>query len=86
MKKLVIGVHPNEGTMREPNPHVPWTPEEIADDTAAAREAGAAVVRFHARTATGAGTPGCRRWATFPWRAPCSAAASGTWYGSPTPG
>ncbi|GAA0997780.1 3-keto-5-aminohexanoate cleavage protein [Acrocarpospora macrocephala] len=53
MKKLVIGVHPNEGTMREPNPHVPWTPEEIADDTAAAREAGAAVVHFHARTATG---------------------------------
>lgn len=53
MKKLVIGVHPNENTMRDPNPHVPWTPEEIGTDVAACWEAGASVVHFHGRTPEG---------------------------------
>jgi 3-keto-5-aminohexanoate cleavage enzyme len=53
MKKLVIGVHPNENTMRKPNPHVPWTPEEIGADVAACCEVGASVVHFHGRTPEG---------------------------------
>ncbi|WP_330229585.1 3-keto-5-aminohexanoate cleavage protein [Nocardia sp. NBC_00508] len=53
MKKLIISVHPNEGAMRAPNPHVPWTADEIARDAAAARDAGAAMMHFHARTTDG---------------------------------
>ncbi|WP_051021816.1 3-keto-5-aminohexanoate cleavage protein [Nocardia araoensis] len=53
MRKLIISVHPNEGAMRTQNPHVPWTAEEIAQDAAAARAAGAAMMHFHARTADG---------------------------------
>lgn len=53
MKKLVIGVHPNENTMRDPNPNVPWSPEEIARDAAECRDAGASIMHFHARTPTG---------------------------------
>jgi uncharacterized protein (DUF849 family) len=47
--KVIIEVRCNEYTMRDRNPHVPWTPEEIAADAAACREAGASVVHFHAR-------------------------------------
>jgi 3-keto-5-aminohexanoate cleavage enzyme len=52
-KKLIIGVHPNENTGRLPNPHVPWTPEEIASEAAECRAAGASVMHFHGRTADG---------------------------------
>ncbi len=53
--KVIIEVRCNEYTMRDHNPNVPWTPEEIAADAAACREAGAAIVHFHARDrATGA--------------------------------
>jgi 3-keto-5-aminohexanoate cleavage enzyme len=52
-KPLVIGVHVNEGTLREPNPHVPWTPDEIAATAAAARAEGAALMHFHGRTPEG---------------------------------
>lgn len=52
-KKLIIGVHPNENTMREPNPNVPWTPEEIARDASACAEAGASLMHFHGRTPAG---------------------------------
>jgi 3-keto-5-aminohexanoate cleavage enzyme len=48
-KPLIIGVNVNEGTLREPNPHVPYTPGEIADVAAASECAGAAVMHFHAR-------------------------------------
>lgn len=54
MSKLVIGVHPNENTMRTPNKNVPWTPEEIATDVAECHAAGASVIHFHGRTAEGA--------------------------------
>jgi 3-keto-5-aminohexanoate cleavage enzyme len=47
--KVVIEVRCNEYTMRDRNPHVPWSPDEIAADAAACREAGASVVHFHAR-------------------------------------
>jgi uncharacterized protein (DUF849 family) len=53
--KVIIEVRCNEYTMRDRNPHVPWTPEEIATDAARCRDAGASVVHFHARDArTGA--------------------------------
>lgn len=54
MKKLIIEVRVNEYAMREGNPHVPWTAEELGRDAAAIREAGAAVVHFHAREDDGA--------------------------------
>jgi 3-keto-5-aminohexanoate cleavage enzyme len=47
--KVVIEVRCNEYTMRDRNRHVPWSPDEIAADAAACREAGASIVHFHAR-------------------------------------
>jgi uncharacterized protein (DUF849 family) len=47
--KVVIEVRCNEYTMRDRNRHVPWSPDEVADDAAACREAGASIVHFHAR-------------------------------------
>jgi len=35
--------------MRDENPNVPWTAEEIAADAAAIAEAGASMIHFHAR-------------------------------------
>lgn len=55
MRKLIIEARVNEYMMREQgNPHVPYTPAEIARDAALCREAGASILHFHARTATGA--------------------------------
>lgn len=53
MKKFIIEARVNEYTMRDGNRHVPWTPREIAADAAACREAGAAIVHFHARKPDG---------------------------------
>ena len=47
--KVFIEVRANEYTMRDRNPNVPWSPEELAADAAACRDAGAAVFHFHAR-------------------------------------
>ena len=49
MDKLIIDARLNEYTMRDPNPRVPWSPDEIAADAAACREAGASIVHYHAR-------------------------------------
>jgi uncharacterized protein (DUF849 family) len=49
LDKLAIEVRCNEYTSRRANPHVPFSPEEIAADAAACREAGAAIYHFHAR-------------------------------------
>ena len=49
MATVIITVRMNEASMREANPHVPWSPEEIAADAARCVEAGAAVVHFHGR-------------------------------------
>jgi uncharacterized protein (DUF849 family) len=46
---VIVEVRLNEYTLRDRNPHVPWSPAEIAADAAACREAGAALVHFHAR-------------------------------------
>ncbi len=57
MDKLIIAARINEYEMRDGNPHVPWTPAEIAADAKACREAGAAIVHFHARKPDGAPEP-----------------------------
>ena len=52
-KKLIIEARINEYMMRDDNPNVPWTPDEIAEAAAGAREAGASIVHYHARNADG---------------------------------
>lgn len=49
MRKVVIELRCNEYAMRETNPNVPWSPAEIAEDAAQAREAGASILHYHAR-------------------------------------
>ena len=49
MKPLIIQVRVNEGQMRDANPHVPYSPEEIAEQTLECWRAGASVVHYHAR-------------------------------------
>ncbi len=49
MDGVAIEVRINEYTMRGTNPHVPWSPSEIASDAAACAAAGASIVHFHAR-------------------------------------
>ncbi len=53
MKELIICAQLNEGMTRDPNPNVPFTPAEVAEQAAAARAAGAALTHVHARTADG---------------------------------
>jgi uncharacterized protein (DUF849 family) len=54
MRKLIIEARVNEYMRREQgNPNVPYTPAEIAADARACREAGAAILHFHARTPEG---------------------------------
>lgn len=57
MDKLIIAARINEYEMREGNPNVPWTPAEIAADAKECRDAGAAIVHFHARKPDGAPEP-----------------------------
>lgn len=54
MKPLIIEVRVNENATREPNPNVPWTPDELASDIAACCDAGASIVHYHGRTGEGA--------------------------------
>ncbi len=53
MNKLIINVRLNEWEMRGPNPNIPYTPDEIAEDAAQCREAGASIVHVHARQVDG---------------------------------
>lgn len=53
MDKLIIEVRVNEYASKA-NPHVPWSAEEIGRDAAAIRDAGAAIIHYHARKADGA--------------------------------
>jgi len=53
MERLIIEARVNEYMMRGPNQRVPYSPSEIAADAVACREAGAAVVHFHARKQDG---------------------------------
>lgn len=49
MDKLIIQVRVNEGQMRSANPHVPYSPEEIAETVVECWRAGASIVHWHAR-------------------------------------
>ena len=53
-KKLIIMARINEYRMRDPNSHVPFTPDEIADTAAACEAEGASIIHFHARQPDGA--------------------------------
>ena len=53
MDKLIIEVRINEYAMRHGNRHVPWSADEIGRDAAAIRDAGAAIIHYHARKADG---------------------------------
>lgn len=53
MDKLIIEVRANEYMLRDVNPHVPWTADELARDAAAIRSAGASMLHFHARNPDG---------------------------------
>ena len=48
-KKLIIEVRANEYAMRDANPNVPWSAQELARDATECREAGASIIHFHAR-------------------------------------
>jgi 3-keto-5-aminohexanoate cleavage enzyme len=48
---------------RAQTPHLPITPQEVADEAARCREAGAAVIHLHVRTADGSNTQSSERFA-----------------------
>ena len=48
-KKVIIEVALNETVVRRENPHVPLTPEEIAEDAYQCHLAGASIIHFHNR-------------------------------------
>lgn len=52
-RKVIIEARINEYMMRDENPHVPWTPEEIAKAAADARAEGASIVHYHVRNDDG---------------------------------
>jgi len=53
MRKLIIEVRVNEYMMRDVNPNVPWTADDLARDAAAVQAAGASILHFHARRTDG---------------------------------
>ncbi|MGW3588067.1 3-keto-5-aminohexanoate cleavage protein [Streptomyces fungicidicus] len=56
-RKIILTVAPTGGmATKEQSPHLPVTPQEIADDAARCWEAGASVVAVHARRADGLAT------------------------------
>ena len=52
-KKLIINVRLNEWEVRGPNQNIPYSAEEIAEQAAQSREAGASIVHVHARGPNG---------------------------------
>jgi 3-keto-5-aminohexanoate cleavage enzyme len=54
MDKLIIEVRVNEYAPRSGNPNIPYTADELGRAARLARDAGAAIVHFHPRTASGA--------------------------------
>ncbi|WP_421998521.1 3-keto-5-aminohexanoate cleavage protein [Reyranella sp.] len=54
MEKLIIEARVNEYATRTRNRNVPWLSAEIAADAIECRQAGASIVHFHGRDATGA--------------------------------
>ena len=54
MDTIIIKACLNGTRGREQNPHIPWTPEEVAAEAQRCADAGAAIVHIHARTNDGA--------------------------------
>lgn len=52
-RKMIIMARVNERMYRTHNPHIPYTPEEIAQTAVECRNAGASVIHFHARGPNG---------------------------------
>ena len=52
-RKVIITVALCGGTTREQTPHVPYSPEEIADSAIQAGKAGAAIAHLHVRDEMG---------------------------------
>jgi uncharacterized protein (DUF849 family) len=64
LRKLIIEARVNEYMAREQgNPHVPYSAIEIAEDAAACRDAGAAVLHFHSRQLDGSPEHGAASYA-----------------------
>lgn len=56
-RKVILTIAPTGGMgTKESTPHLPVTPQEIADDVVACREAGASVAAIHARRPDGLAT------------------------------
>ncbi len=53
MEKMFIEARVNEFIMRDCNPHIPWSPDELAEEAARCREAGATIFHYHARMEDG---------------------------------
>ncbi len=53
MDTIIIKACLNGARDREQNPHIPWTPEEVAAEAKRCAAAGAAIVHIHARTNDG---------------------------------
>ena len=52
-QKIIIEARINEYMQRDENPHVPWTPVEIAQAAADCRAEGASIVHYHVRNTDG---------------------------------
>ena len=52
-QKIIIEARINEYMQRDENPHVPWTPAEIAQAAADCRAEGASIVHYHVRNPDG---------------------------------
>lgn len=63
MKKMILEARINEYAMRDGNPHVPWTADEIAETAARCRQEGASIVHFHARNPDGSPLHGVEAYA-----------------------
>ena len=53
MDKIIIEARVNELAPRDENPNVPFLPEEIVADAKKCYDAGASIIHYHGRTATG---------------------------------
>lgn len=53
MEKVILEARINEYAMRDCNPNVPWSRDEIVETAVRVRQAGASILHFHARAADG---------------------------------
>ena len=54
MDTIIIKACLNGARGREQSAHVPWTPQEVADEALRCAAAGASIVHIHARSDAGA--------------------------------